>query len=359
MAGGVLIPLEKKTLGIVLLAASGILWGFSGFFVTLLSGSGLGPMAVVFLRYAAATVLFLPLLAIVSAREGRSLLAVDPKVIAFCAPVGLVSNLLGGIFSNLAIPRIGMTMTTVLLYTAPVFGCVLARVFLSERMNARKFAAIALNFCGVALVVTGGAAAGIGSLDLHGLLAGLAYGLCFASMAILSRLVAGKAHLLTIVFFEVALVAAMSFPLAVAEGTIDLLLSPRVLALGFLYAGIGSVLANIIYQKGIMQGVEISRVSVITSVEVVVATLLGVVALREAIVTSQVGGIALVLLSIAVMNLNAPASEVHGVRMLPYAHELRQAFAATGGLGSAARSVRERRDEGLHLPLADRNGGER
>ena len=336
-------------MGPLMLLSAGTCWGFSGLFISMLQEQGLGPMSIVLVRYAAATVVLVPLVAAWSAHEGRNLFRVTRRELLFCVLVGLVANTCGGTFSNIAVAHVGMSVTTVLLYTAPVFGCVHARSFFGERFTRRKAVAILFNFAGVLLVVLGGGGLGQGGLDLPGVAAGLGYGLCYSTLAVLSHPIAGSCHPLSIVFYSAASVAVVTLPMALVETSPALLAQPSVVGLGLVYGGLLSVIANITYQLGMALGVETSRVPVITSVEVPVSAICGALAFSEAMGELKVGGIALVLVSIAVMNLNMPANEVHGVRVLTYGSQLSQAFAASADLYGAVDDLRKRREQPISI----------
>ncbi|HQB63789.1 MAG TPA: EamA family transporter, partial [Sedimentibacter sp.] len=60
---------------------------------------------------------------------------------------------------------------------------------------------------------------------------------------------------------------------------------------------------------GLRKKLELSKVPVIASVEVVVATLIGIIAFKEKINLISVLGIMILLSSIALMNVAAPGTE--------------------------------------------------
>ena len=92
------------------------------------------------------------------------------------------------------------------------------------------------------------------------------------------------------------------------------------------------------------KGVETSQVAVITSVEVAVSSCVGTIVLGEPFSLVTLIGIGCVLASIVLMNLNAHASEIHGVHMLLTAEQLRTAYGVEADLDAAVNSVRERRE---------------
>ncbi len=340
--------MNKQSRGVVLIALAGCLWGLNGLYVRVLSNAGLGPLTIVFVRYACALALLAPALSAASARTHRDILALQPQQVACCAAVGLFSNALGGILSAYAIAQVGVSVTTVLLYTAPVFGCLLSWQLYGERMTRSKLWAMACNFVGVLLVVLG-AGTLLGGAGPAGLLAALGYGITYSLLAVLSRPVADVCHPLAVVYFgSLTVVAALALP-ALGSGELSLVLQPVPLLATLLYGGLSTVLANIWYQQGMACGVETSRVPVITSVEVAVSAGMGTLVFGEPLSLGKVLGIACVLASIVLMNARVTPGEVHGVRLALTSEQLATAYGIQADLDKAVNDVRRKRESALYL----------
>ena len=338
--------MNKQGRGVALIALAGCLWGLNGLYVRVLSDAGLGPLSIVFVRYACALAVLAPALSAASAQTHRNILALQPQQVACCAGVGLFSNALGGVFSAYAIAHVGVSVTTVLLYTAPVFGCLLSWRLYGERFTRAKLGAIACNFAGVVLVVASGGAL-LGGESLWGLLAALGYGVTYSLLAVLSRPVADVCHPLAVVYYgALTVVAALALP-AFGSGDLARVLQPLPAVATLLYGGLSTVLANIWYQQGMASGVETSRVPVITSVEVSVSACVGTVVFHEPVSAGKAVGIGCVLASIALMNAHAVPGEVHGVRLVPSSDQIRAAYAASMDLGAAVADLRQRREDAL------------
>ena len=81
----------------------------------------------------------------------------------------------------------------------------------------------------------------------------------------------------------------------------------EILVWGFLYALIPTAIAYGLYYQGLQSIAESSKVPVISSVEAVVATIIGVLLYQERLSVFGLVGIALVLSSIVVMNVTPKA----------------------------------------------------
>ena len=138
----------------------------------------MAPLEIAFWRAAIAAVLFG---AHAAATGGAAALRrARPDLPAFAA-FGLVGI---GVFYGayqLAVRSGGAAVASVLLYTAPAWVALLARVVLGERLGGRKLVAVGLTLAGVALVATaGGGAVRLGVAAVAwGLLSGFTYALYY------------------------------------------------------------------------------------------------------------------------------------------------------------------------------------
>lgn len=189
---------------------------------------------------------------------------------------------------------IAIRMTTVataavLLYTAPAWVVVMARLLFAESMTRMKVAALALTFVGCVLVV---GAAGPGALRLTpaGLLAGLGAGLTYALYSIFGKTALRRHSPLTTVIYALAFGALF---LLIASGGLQPVPAGGVPALAYVIV-VPTVAAYLLFITG-LRWVEAGRASVIATVEPVVAALGGAILLREPFGPLQWLGAALVL----------------------------------------------------------------
>ena len=287
---------EKR--GYVYIFLSGILWGLSGIFVKYLTASGASSLLISCWRIVPA---FFFLAGITIARYGIRSLKIDGKTMAFCALTGFVTQALFNICYNTAIATIGMSVSAVLLYIAPVVTAVTAALVFSEKITGRKALALLVNIFGCVLTVTGGSLS-LGDLALSGVLFGLGAGACYGMVAILGRVTTSKLNpfvAITWTFFFGALFILLFVrpwrlpPVPMTAGFVTVAL---------LYALIPTTFSYIFYFSGVSVIAETSKVPVIASIEPVVASLIGVMIFHESMGIVNVLGILLVLLSIVMMN---------------------------------------------------------
>jgi drug/metabolite transporter (DMT)-like permease len=135
----------KKTdlLELVSLAA---LWGASFLFMRLGAGE-FGPVALAFVRVAAATLLLLPLLAY---RGQLSALRQHWRPLLV---VGLTNSALPFMCFNYAALTINAGLSAVFNATTPLFGAVFAWLWLKDRLDSARVAGLAIGFAGVLWLV--------------------------------------------------------------------------------------------------------------------------------------------------------------------------------------------------------------
>lgn len=163
--------------GYRMILSAGICWGFIGVFVNNLINAGASSHTIPFLRIACATVIMLPMIFI---KGGFKSLRIDKRGLFFCVLLGIFCQAIFNFSYTKAIGSAGMSIAVALLYTSPVFVCIMSRILLKEMITVSKLTALFVNIAGCVLAVTGGdfsaakvSAAGI----VFGIISGFLYGL--------------------------------------------------------------------------------------------------------------------------------------------------------------------------------------
>lgn len=289
-------PDQRKGYFMVLIA--GCLWGTNGFFVSILGDLGVQSSTVAFLRLAVAAILLALIMLVMG---GKKLFKIDKYGLLACLALGIFSQALFNYSYNEAIDHIGVAMACILAYTSPIFVCIMSRLFFKEKIGPVKIIALAVNIIGCILTVTGGNFTSI-KFSVYGAGAAVLAGFLFALMTIISTTTTSY-HPLTILFYSFVFgavtlgVIARPWNAIVQAASLPLLLA----VLG--YCLIATVGSYFIYLRGLSKKLETSKVPVVTSVETVVATCIGIFVFSEAIGLVKLIGIGLVLASIVIMNM--------------------------------------------------------
>lgn len=277
--------MTRSPRGYIQVAAAAVLWGTLGLAVRRIFAAGLTPLEAAAWRAAGAFVLLVAYCLL----SDRQALRVTRRDLPLLAAFGAVS--VAGFMTVYftAIELATVATAAVLLYTAPAWVVVLARVSFGEPVTPMKAAAVALSFAGCALVI-GAVGPGAMRLTPAGALAGLAAGLTYALYSIFGKTALRRHSPMTTVVYTLAFGAAF---LILAAGGLHRPPAGSLLPLAYL-AVFPTAAAYLLYIGG-LRWVEAGRASVVATLEPVVAALVGTLVLREPFGTLQWLGAALVI----------------------------------------------------------------
>lgn len=290
---------SQRSVGYQMVFAAGALWGTIGFFVNILSSMGVDPLVIPFLRIFTGAVILVPITLFTG---GKDAFKIDKKGIVYCIALGIFCQALFNLSYTEAIKNIGVSTGAVLLYTSPIFACIMSRIVFKEAIGPQKVLALLVNIVGCTLTVTGGDFSGI-SFSTFGLVMGISAGFLYALMTIISKGATADYNPITISFYSFIF---GSIGLAIfTQPWVNLghVFSWKLLIVILGYGLIPTVGSYLLYLGGLSKKLEASRVPVIASVETVVAALIGILMFHEAGSFIKVLGICLVVGSIAIMNM--------------------------------------------------------
>ena len=267
----------KRGYLLVFLAAS--MWGTLGIFATYIYRYGVDSFTMVFWRVFLALLMlgsYIVLFLRESPFTGRRL--------PFYAAYGLV-----GVFAfytlyfyTVKISSVGFAV--LLLYTAPAFSVILGRFIFGEPVTPEKAIALVMVLAGVALVA--------GNVDFRvsplALVTGIATGFTYSLYGVLAKFGVRNERpervLFMTLFFGLIYLAPFS-RFSVPSGAV-----PYLLGLAFFPTFLGYVLYN-----HALKEVEVSRASIIATVEPVVAIVLAYVLFGEKLTRMQIVGAVLII----------------------------------------------------------------
>ena len=281
-----------------MIALAAISWGTTGATMRLLSP--LSPLVVGFIRLAVAG----PLLFATAVVSGRWEVGSPANALGVFG-VGLAMAAYQVCYFS-AVPRTSVAITALLaICTAPLIVVMLARIFLGERLTGLTLAAVPLGITGTAFLVIGpsGGSIRITAAFAFGALLALGAALSYAVVAVLSKHLLATMDPLAIVGIAFPLGAALLSPVAL-EGS---LLPPSTgtqWAL-LLYLGVlPTALAYVLYVLGLRM-TSATTASIVTLLEPLTATTLGILAFGEHL--GMLGYIGAVLLLLAlVLTIRSP-----------------------------------------------------
>lgn len=286
--------MNKNAQGFGNVFIAGSLWGTIGLFVKLMSRFGSSPAYTSFVRLLIGCILLIILTLIFDGAKG---FIVSKRTLISCFLMGVVCQGIYNVFYSMSVTKNGMAMASVLLYTSPVFTSLTAMLFFKERLTGKKWLALFINIFGCVLTATGGQFS-LEGIAFSGILVGIGAGFTYAMSAIFGRLAtddqASPYAIAAYNFLFGSGFLLLTRPWTTVENPWNF----KILFVGTLFALIPTALAYIFYFKGLAKITQSSKVMVVASIELVIATIIGMVVFQEAVGLSNVVGIVFVLLSI-------------------------------------------------------------
>ena len=277
----------KKTISYLYVILGAACWGFIGLFNRMLGEAGVSVWNRVFIRNFVSLVLLTAVFALFHRQVFRIRLRHLPIFLA----AGLISVLCLAITYFNCQMRCSLAVAGILLYLAPSFVVLMSALLWKAPLTKRKLLALALSFLGCALV--SGIVGGDTSVSAVGLLLGVGAGFCYATYTVFAHYGLQHYDSYTMIYWTF-LVAGLGSIFFADFKTLPLAFSGTQGIVGTCGVVIvATVLPYIFYTKG-LEGVESGRASIITNIEPVVETLVGVFVFKEALTVWTVLGVACV-----------------------------------------------------------------
>ena len=283
----------------IIIAAS--LWGSIGIIVKSFYALGFTPVQLVVFRTFIGGIFLLVYLLI----KDKKKLIINPKDSWMFVGTGLFSFVFFNISYFISVERSGMSVASVLLYTAPTFVLILSFLIFKESITRIKAAAILLAFLGC-LFVSGAFEESI-PIDYTGILSGVISGFGYALYSIFGKIALRKYSTITVITYTFLFGSIGAMPFADVI-SLPALITGSSTAISIVVLAIFiTVVPFMLYTKGLSE-VEASRASILATIEPVVATILGVLIYFEPLSFLKILGILLVIGAAILVNLNIRVS---------------------------------------------------
>lgn len=294
-----------KKLAVIFVLIAGTLWGCIGIFVRHYTALGLSSMQTVTIRMTIAAILFALFVLIYQPK----LYKIRLKDLWIFLGSGVISV---GFFTYCYFTSIelsSLSVAAVLLYTAPAFVMLFSLIFFKERMTIPKSISLVLAVLGCAM--TTGVIGGHLNVTLAGFLFGLGSGICYALYSIFSRFALNRGYEPFTITLYTFLFAAIFSLLATDVRPVLHIVTADLGSIGYavLFAMVSCVLPYVFYTLG-LKHIASSTASIIATVEPVVATVIGAVVFSEPLaIPFGYLGVALVFLSVVLINIKFPGKK--------------------------------------------------
>ncbi|WP_232824027.1 MULTISPECIES: DMT family transporter [Paraliobacillus] len=276
--------------GLVILGAS--FWGLTGLFVENLYTFSFTPWQVVTVRLSISSLILFIILASIA----RSYLKIRMKDLPYFIALGVVSMALFNWCYFEVIERSTLSVAVIFIYTSPAFTAIIARFLFKEKLPLQKIIAVLLTILGCGLVIQF-LPIGHFSLTTTTIVLGLLSGLCCSSYSIIGKSASRIYHPLTITVYSMICGSIFMIPTSRIWTQKEAFIMKEVWLNILGISIISTIFAYILFTIGLSY-VESSKASILSSFELVVAVLIGLLLLDEMLSSWQVFGFILVFLSL-------------------------------------------------------------
>ncbi len=296
----------KKTAVLPIVVAA-ILWGIIGFFSTTMKDAGMTTFQNVSARMTFAALSLVIANLIANPRQGFCVSIKDLLLLFACGTITLTVN---NVFYFTSIERSGMSVAAVLMYTAPIFVIIMSALIFKEKITKKKILALFITFAGCALVSL---TSEQNTADAIGILCGVASGLTYALYSIFANGLLKRYTSLTVVMYTYIFAAISSYFIAGPVQTFTALIKTDMLLYAVLFGTLSSALAHGLYSLG-MKHTEPSLASIVATLELVVASIVGFIVFHQSLAWYNYIGIGLVLFAVVLLNIKAKDAPTKSTR---------------------------------------------
>src|SRR5690625_3752101 len=276
------------------------LWGIIGWFVKHLYSYDFTPMEVVTLRVVSAALILVIYLLIKSPKQLKLYQLSDVK---YFIGTGIFSIIFFNYCMFTTIELSTIPVATALLYTAPGFVIILSFIFFKEPLTKVKIATLFITLIGTAFVA-GLIPLNVELFKITTILFGLGSGVGYALYSIFSKFALKKYTSLSITTYTFILAAIALIPFFPFKEKFELLLEPKVLLFSLGLGILPTAFAYIIYTYGLNK-TEASKASILSTIEPVVATIIGIFVFTEPFSFVQMIGMSLIILAVILIQLDS------------------------------------------------------
>jgi drug/metabolite transporter (DMT)-like permease len=223
--------------------------------------------------------------------------------ITYFSLIGICSQFFFNLLYFSAIQQTTVATAVTLLYTAPIFIAIMARIFYKELFTPFKTVALFLCIGGCFFAATGGSMDTL-KLNLPGVLMGVGAGFTFALLTIITKAIINDYHQLSIIAYSIGFGLLFYLPFTHPLEIFQMGLALKAWLLLGTIGLISTVIAYGFYITGLSYGIEASKAGIVSTLEVVVSVILSYLIFKEALWGWKLVGILMVVFSVIIVRLD-------------------------------------------------------
>ena len=273
------------------------LWGFIGIFTRRLSAAGFGAMETSFIRMFISVAILLVLMFAFD-RDGLRVRKKDLWLFLFIG----IFRMLSDYFLFAAQVRIHLSLSTVLQLTAPYWVLLMSVILFREEVTRRKIVAIFMAFLGC-VFATGVLEKGV-TYDTIGVCFALLAGIGFAAYIVGNKVILDRGYSPLTALVYVLLFSTLCCVPFIDFGHMAGNIDSSSVVVDILVMSLVMTLFAYYFQTYATKYLSTVTVSIITLLEVFIATLVGLFYYHESLTVLSLLGLILIPLSIIIMNVD-------------------------------------------------------
>jgi len=286
-----------RILPYIFVITSAILWGIISIFVGNLSNNGFTSIQIVTIRVSIAAII----LSIFTAFKDIKLFKIGFKDFHYFIGTGILSIVFFNWCYFTSLKLTSVSISAVLLYTAPAFVTLISRLLFKENISKKKVFSLILTFIGC-IFVSGFLESINTKISIIGLAVGLGAGLGYALYSIFSKLALKRYNPITITLYTFIFAAIGLIPLGGYSNITEVLYNKSLLISSLELALFSTVIPFYLYTFGLSY-IDSTKASIIATIEPVVASLIGIFYFKETLSVLQIIGIILVVSAVIIVSL--------------------------------------------------------
>lgn len=288
--------MSSKKIAQILPIFSGALWGLTGIFVRNLNGIGFNNPQITFFRCSVTALSLIIFLFLSDKRQ----LKINPKDLLCFFGTGILSVFSFSLSYFYTLMHSSISVAVILTYTAPFFAMILSALLFGEKFTPAKMSALIMATAGCFLLCKTDKNIPLTPIVL---ITGLLSGLTYALYSIFARFVVGKYPPLVITAYTFIFASAASAScLDFKEVCSIISSSASSVFILIAFAVVSALLPYTLLTIG-LKYVEPGKASIMTTTEVLAASLCGVIFFREKITAAGILGIILILAAVFSINI--------------------------------------------------------
>lgn len=293
--------------GYLLILIAGILWGTGGYWVIQLNSFGVGPAMTAFTAHVMALI---PIGTTILIKHGTAGFKISKRGLIYAVILGVFAKALFKVAYDATTIDLGQSTASVILYTSPIFVTAMSLLLLKSKVHWNTYLALALNLIGVVLVVTGGKFREFNASTL-GITLGVLAAFMYALNTVIGSMAGDTDNPLTTSFYMMLTSSMILFIVARpwTAKNLALLSNDKFMFWAIINSVLTAGFPNMLYMSGLSHDVEAPKAGILTSVEVIVATLMGVILLKENMNVWSILGFIIMLGSIVLLNSKVEQTE--------------------------------------------------